>query len=69
MFSERFLMYPDVRINKRVASARVGRPRPLKELSNDVEVEEDAEIPEEIVNISSKTAKSLELSHVSKGMS
>ncbi|KAF6019195.1 hypothetical protein EB796_022498 [Bugula neritina] len=59
----------DVKSNKRIASARVGRLRPLKELSNDVEVEEDTEIPEEIVNISSKTAKSLELSHVSKGVS
>jgi len=40
---------------------------PIKCLIADAEMEDDAEIPEEIVTISSKTAKPLELSHALNG--
>jgi len=67
-FPERFLLYSDARSNKRVASARVGRLRPLRKLSNDVKLEDDSEILEEIMDISPKAAKPVELSPVSNGI-
>jgi len=61
-------MYSDVRSDKRVTSARVGRLRPLRKLSNDVKFEDDSEVLEEIMDISPKAAKPVELSPVSNGI-
>jgi len=61
-------MYLGVKSNKRVASARVGKLRPLKKLPNHVKFEDDSEIIEEIMDISPKATKPLELSPVSNGI-
>lgn len=61
-------MYPGVKSNKRVASAKGSKLRPLKKLPNRVKFEDNSEIIEEIMDISPKATKPLALSPVSNGI-